>query len=68
LANEQCVVVTHIVLVPDFDEKSVAAACDKNLLESDLPPRLGDVLLVARIQMWVPHDGAFSLLKRLWIT
>jgi hypothetical protein len=51
-----------------FVEKRLKAACDKNLLENDLPTYLGDVLLVARIQMWIPHDGAFPLLQRLWIT
>jgi hypothetical protein len=53
LANKQCVVVvvTHYLPGPHFVEKSLTAACDKNLLENDLPQYLGDILLAARIQM-----------------
>jgi hypothetical protein len=68
LANKQCVVVTHYLLGPHFVEKILTASCDKNLLENDLPPYLGDAFLAKRILMWVLHGGAFPLLKRLWIT
>jgi hypothetical protein len=68
LANKQCAVVTHYFLGPHFVEKSLTAACDKNLLENDLPPYLGNALLATRIQMWILHGGAFTLLQRLWIT